>query len=99
MARYNVLSNGFIMTIASCEYGLPDHLFECGVRIRNHDLPLWEAREIVTSINSVIYYADIDAFINKVKGTPKEDREPNRAWKSRTSKTPQLDQRVRIIDK
>ena len=66
--RYNVLSNGFITTVASCDYGIPDYLFEAGVRIKNHDLPLWEAREIADSVIDLIYYPKMDDFIAKVLG-------------------------------
>ena len=96
--RYNILSNGFITTIASCEYGLPNHLFEVGVRIRNHDLPLWEAREIVTNTNQV-YHRDMEVFQQMVSPCDGASREPKRAWKSRIDRSNQLDTRQRVIDK
>ena len=69
--RYNVLLVNIGKTTYStihdaCD-GVSQPLFDKGVRIHRHDLPRWEAVEIVKFMDAVFYISYTD-FVKKVIG-------------------------------
>lgn len=83
--RYNVLSNGFFVVAASCDYGLPDYLFQKQVRIAHHDLALLDALNIC-KVSNQKHCKTIEYFIERVLGTDTLEQEPPTAWKPRVNR-------------
>ena len=62
--RYNVIANNKLSTITDAIDGLSQELFNCGVRIIEHDLSIQEAQAWIININREFLYKD--AFMKSI---------------------------------